>query len=100
MCARYGAAMVSPPVSLIDVAVEPRSKADQEKLGVALALLVNEDPSFRVSTDHESGQLVLHGLDEGHLDAKLEFLIHDRQIGLNVGAPQVAYRESLGKVTD
>jgi elongation factor G len=86
---------MGPPVPLVEVAVEPRSKADQEKLGVALALLVSEDPSFRVSTDHESGQLVLHGLDEWHLDAKLEFLVNDRQIGLNIGAPQVAYRESI-----
>jgi elongation factor G len=89
--------MVRPPFPLVDIAVEPRSEGDHKELGIALALLVSEDPRFSVSTDYESGQLVLHGQDEWHLDEKLDFLIRDRRIALNVGAPQVAYRESISR---
>ncbi len=81
--------------SLIEIAIEPRSKADQEKLGVALAELAAEDPSFRVSTDQESGQTILSGTDEVHLDTKLDILKRTYKVDVDVGAPQVAYREKL-----
>ena len=81
--------------SLIEIAIEPRSKADQEKLGVALAELAAEDPSFRVSTDQESGQTILSGTDEVHLDTKLDILKRTYKVDANIGAPQVAYREKL-----
>ncbi len=82
---------------IIEIAIEPKSEADQKKLGVALPKLAAEDPSFRVSTDPESGQTILCGSDEWHLDAKLDVLINDLGIGVLVGAPQVAYRETLGR---
>jgi elongation factor G len=85
------------PEPVIEVAVEPKSKADQEKLGVALAKLANEDPSFRVSTDHESGQTILKGMGELHLDIKIDILRRTYKVEANVGAPQVAYREKLGR---
>ena len=81
--------------SLIEIAIEPRSKADQEKLGVALAELAAEDPSFRVSTDQELGQTILSGTDEVHLDTKLDILKRTYKVDVDVGAPQVAYREKL-----
>jgi elongation factor G len=80
--------------SLIEIAIEPKSKADQEKLGVALAKLAAEDPSFRVSTDRESGQTILGGTSESHLDAKVGVLKRDG-IDANIGAPQVAFRERI-----
>jgi elongation factor G len=82
------------PPFLIEIAIEPKSKADQEKLDVALTRLAAEDPSFRVSTDRESGQIILGGTSEGHLDAKIEFLKSDG-IDANIGAPQVAFRECI-----
>ncbi len=85
------------PEPVIEVAVEPKSKADQEKLGVALAKLAAEDPSFRVSTDQESGQTILKGMGELHLDIKIDILRRTYKVEANVGAPQVAYREKLGK---
>jgi elongation factor G len=85
------------PEPVIEVAVEPKSKADQEKLGVALAKLATEDPSFRVSTDQESGQTILKGMGELHLDIKIDILRRTYKVEANVGAPQVAYREKLGK---
>ncbi len=85
------------PEPVIEMAVEPKSKADQEKLGVALAKLVAEDPSFRVSTDHETGQTILKGMGELHLDIKIDILRRTYKVEANVGAPQVAYREKLGK---
>jgi len=81
-------------LSLIEIAIEPKSKADQEKLGVALAKLAAEDPSFQVSTDRESGQTILKGTSEEHLDAKVGFLKRDG-IDANIGAPQVAFRERV-----
>jgi elongation factor G len=81
-------------LSLIEVAIEPKSKADQEKLGVALAKLAAEDPSFHVSTDRESGQTILKGTSEEHLDAKIGFLKRDG-IDANIGAPQVAFLECI-----
>jgi elongation factor G len=83
------------PEPVIEIAVEPKSKADQEKLGVALMKLVAEDPSFRVSTDPESGQTILKGMGELHLDIKIDILKRTYKVEANVGAPQVAYRETL-----
>ena len=85
------------PEPVIEMAIEPKSKADQEKLGVALAKLVAEDPSFRVSTDYESGQTILKGMGELHLDIKVDILRRTYKVDANVGAPQVAYRETLSK---
>ncbi len=83
------------PAPVIEIAVEPKSKADQEKLGVALAKLASEDPSFTVSTDHESGQTILKGMGELHLDIKIDILKRTYKVEANIGAPQVAYRESI-----
>jgi elongation factor G len=80
---------------VIEIAIEPKSKADQEKLGVALARLAAEDPSFRVSTDPESGQTLVKGMDEPHLDSKIDMLRRIYQVDANVGAPQVAFRERV-----
>src|SRR5271167_365314 len=85
------------PDPVIEIAIEPKSKADQEKLGVALAKLVAEDPSFRVSTDQESGQTILKGMGELHLDIKVDILKRTYKVDANIGAPQVAYREKLSK---
>ncbi|MEW6392780.1 MAG: elongation factor G [Pseudomonadota bacterium] len=85
------------PAPVIEIAVEPKSKADQEKLGVALQKLAAEDPSFTVSTDHESGQTILKGMGELHLDIKIDILKRTYKVEANIGAPQVAYRESLSK---
>jgi elongation factor G len=83
------------PDPVIEIAIEPKSKADQEKLGVALAKLVAEDPSFRVSTDQESGQTILKGMGELHLDIKVDILKRTYKVEANIGAPQVAYRETM-----
>ena len=88
------------PAPVIEIAIEPKSKADQEKLGVALAKMVAEDPSFTVQTDQESGQTIMKGMGELHLDIKVDILKRTYKVEANIGAPQVAYRESLGKVTD
>jgi elongation factor G len=88
------------PEPVIELAIEPKSKADQEKLGVALAKLAAEDPSFRVSTDQESGQTILRGMGELHLDIKVDILRRTYKVDAAVGAPQVAYREKLGKRTE
>ena len=85
------------PEPVIEIAIEPKSKADQEKLGVALAKLAAEDPSFRVSTDPESGQTILKGMGELHLDIKVDILKRTYKVDANIGAPQVAYREKLTK---
>ncbi len=85
------------PDPVIEIAIEPKSKADQEKLGIALQKLAAEDPSFRVSTDQESGQTILKGMGELHLDIKVDILKRTYKVDANIGAPQVAYRERLGK---
>ncbi|HTR12317.1 MAG TPA: elongation factor G [Roseiarcus sp.] len=85
------------PDPVIEIAIEPKSKADQEKLGVALSKLAAEDPSFRVSTDPESGQTILKGMGELHLDIKVDILKRTYKVDANIGAPQVAYREKLTK---
>ncbi len=85
------------PEPVIEVSVEPKTKADQEKMGVALNRLAREDPSFRVSTDHESGQTLLKGMGELHLEIMVDRMKREFKVEANVGAPQVAYREYLGK---
>jgi len=85
------------PQPVIEIAIEPKSKADQEKLGVALAKLVAEDPSFRVTTDKESGQTIIKGMGELHLDIKVDILKRTYKVDANIGAPQVAYREKITK---
>src|SRR6516165_5558480 len=85
------------PDPVIEIAIEPKSQADQEKLGVALAKLAAEDPSFRVSTDHESGQTILKGMGELHLDIKVDILKRTYKVDANIGAPQVAFRERVTK---
>jgi elongation factor G len=88
------------PEPVITIAIEPKTKADQEKLGVALSKLAAEDPSFRVSTDQESGQTILKGMGELHLDIKVDILRRTYKVDANIGAPQVAYRETLTKPVD
>jgi len=80
---------------LVEMAIEPRSKADHEKLVAALAKLAAEDPSFRASTDSESGRTLLKGMDELHLDTKVDILKRTHKVEVAVGAPQVAYRETI-----
>jgi elongation factor G len=85
------------PEPVIEVAVEPKTKADQEKMGVALGRLAQEDPSFRVSTDNESGQTVIKGMGELHLDIIVDRMRREFKVDANVGAPQVAYRETISR---
>jgi elongation factor G len=88
------------PDPVIELSVEPKTKADQEKMGVALNRLAREDPSFRVSTDHESGQTIIKGMGELHLEILVDRMKREFKVEANVGAPQVAYREYLGKPVD
>ncbi len=85
------------PDPVIEVAVEPKTKADQEKMGVALNRLAREDPSFRVTSDHESGQTIIKGMGELHLEILVDRMKREFKVEANVGAPQVAYREYLAK---
>jgi elongation factor G len=88
------------PEPVIEVAVEPKTKADQEKMGVALNRLAREDPSFRVTSDHESGQTIIKGMGELHLEILVDRMKREFKVEANVGAPQVAYREYLKKKVD
>ena len=88
------------PDPVIEVAVEPKTKADQEKMGVALNRLAAEDPSFRVTSDFESGQTIIKGMGELHLEILVDRMKREFKVEANVGAPQVAYRESLAKAVD
>jgi elongation factor G len=88
------------PDPVIEVAVEPKSKADQEKLGIALNRLAQEDPSFRISVDHESGQTIIKGMGELHLDIIVDRMRREFKVEANVGAPQVAFRETVSKRAD
>jgi elongation factor G len=88
------------PEPVIELSVEPKTKADQEKMGLALNRLAAEDPSFRVSTDHESGQTIIKGMGELHLEILVDRMKREFKVEANVGAPQVAYRESLAKKVD
>ncbi|RFB80869.1 elongation factor G [Methylovirgula sp. 4M-Z18] len=85
------------PEPVIEMAVEPKTKGDQEKMAEALIKLAAEDPSFRVSTDQESGQTIIKGMGELHLDIKVDILKRTHRVEVNVGAPQVAYREKITK---
>jgi len=84
------------PEPVIEIAVEPKTKADQEKMGLALARLAAEDPSFRVETDFESGQTIMKGMGELHLDILVDRMRREFKVEANIGAPQVAYRETIG----
>ena len=88
------------PEPVISVAVEPRTKSDQEKMGIALSKLAQEDPSFRVKTDEESGQTIISGMGELHLDIIVDRMKREFGVEANVGAPQVAYRETIRKVVE
>ncbi len=88
------------PEPVIEVAVEPKTKADQEKMGLALNRLAQEDPSFRVSSDIESGQTIIKGMGELHLEILVDRMKREFKVEANVGAPQVAYRESLARKVD
>jgi len=88
------------PDPVIEIAVEPKSKADQEKMGVALNRLAAEDPSFRVTSDIESGQTIIKGMGELHLDIIVDRMKREFKVEANVGAPQVAYRETFTQVTE
>ena len=88
------------PEPVISVAVEPKTKTDQEKMGIALSKLAQEDPSFRVATDEESGQTIISGMGELHLDIIVDRMRREFKVEANVGAPQVAYRETIRKAID
>ncbi|MEP4768333.1 MAG: elongation factor G [Roseibium sp.] len=88
------------PEPVIEIAVEPKTKADQEKMGIALNKLAAEDPSFRVKTDEESGQTIIAGMGELHLDILVDRMKREFKVEANIGAPQVAYRETITKVAD
>ena len=88
------------PEPVISVAVEPKTKADQEKMGIALQKLAKEDPSFRVATDEESGQTIISGMGELHLDIIVDRMKREFKVEANVGKPQVAYRETIRKMVE
>ncbi len=88
------------PEPVISVAVEPKTKADQEKMGIALQKLAKEDPSFRVATDEESGQTIISGMGELHLDIIVDRMKREFKVEANVGKPQVAYRETIRKAVE
>ncbi|WDI30985.1 elongation factor G [Hyphococcus flavus] len=88
------------PDPVIELAVEPKTKADQEKMGIALQRLAAEDPSFRVSSDEESGQTIIKGMGELHLDILVDRMKREFKVEANIGAPQVAYRETISNEAD
>jgi len=88
------------PDPVIEVAVEPKTKIDHEKMGTALSRLAQEDPSFRVTTDEESGQTIIKGMGELHLEILVDRMKREFKVEANVGAPQVAYRETISKLSD
>src|SRR5204862_747799 len=83
------------PEPVIDVAIEPKTKLDQDKLGKALAALSEEDPTFRVHTDEDTGQTIIRGMGELHLEVLVDRMMREFSVGANVGKPQVAYRETI-----
>ncbi len=83
------------PIPVIQLAVEPKTKADQEKLGMAIAKLAQEDPTFHVATDPETGQTILSGMGELHLEIIVDRMMREFGVAANVGKPQVAYRETI-----
>jgi elongation factor G len=88
------------PEPVISVAIEPKTKADQEKMGIALSKLAQEDPSFRVHTDHETGQTIISGMGELHLEIIVDRMKREFKVEANVGAPQVAYREAITRTVE
>jgi len=88
------------PEPVIEIAIEPNSKADQEKMGMALSRLMSEDPSFRVKSDEESGQTIISGMGELHLDIIVDRMKREFKVEANIGQPQVAYRETISKPTE
>ena len=88
------------PEPVIEIAVEPKTKGDQEKMGQALARLATEDPSFRVAVDHESGQTIIKGMGELHLEIIVDRMKREFKVDANVGAPQVAYRETITRTAE
>ena len=100
LCDQFKPVVLDPmqfPEPVIELAIEPKTKGDQEKLGIALGKLAAEDPSFRVNTDEESGQTIIAGMGELHLDILVDRMKREFKVEANVGAPQVAYRESITK---
>ena len=85
------------PEPVIHIAIEPKTKSDQEKMGIALGKLVQEDPSLRVRTDEETGQVIISGMGELHLEIIVDRLKREFKVEANIGAPQVAYRETITK---
>ena len=83
------------PEPVIEVAIEPKTKADQEKLGIAIQKLAEEDPTFRVKQDEETGQTIIPGMGELHLDILVDRMRREFKVEANVGKPQVAYRETI-----
>ena len=103
LCDKDKAVLLEPmefPDPVIEIAVEPKTKADQEKMGEALGRLAKEDPSFRVTSDEESGQTIIKGMGELHLDIIVDRMKREFKVEANVGAPQVAYRETLENASE
>ncbi len=88
------------PAPVIQLAIEPKTKADQEKLGMAIAKLVQEDPTLKVSTDPDTGQTILAGMGELHLEIIVDRMQREFSVGANVGKPQVAYRETIRQIAE
>ena len=88
------------PVPVISIAIEPKTKVDQERMGVALGRLAQEDPSFKVSVDHETNQTIISGMGELHLEILVDRMLREFKVEANVGKPQVAYRETISKSVD
>ncbi len=88
------------PAPVIQLAIEPKTKADQEKLGMAIAKLVQEDPTLKVSTDPDTGQTILAGMGELHLEIIVDRMQREFNVGANVGKPQVAYRETIRNIAE
>ena len=88
------------PVPVISIAIEPKTKADQERMGIALGRLAQEDPSFQVSVDHETNQTIISGMGELHLEILVDRMLREFNVDANVGKPQVAYRETITKTID
>ena len=83
------------PAPVISVAIEPKTKSDQEKLGISLDKLIREDPTFRVHTDPDTGQTILSGMGELHLEILVDRMVREFGVAANIGKPQVAYRETI-----
>ena len=92
--------MTTVPLPLIEVAIEPKAKSDRQKMSLALARLAADDPTFRVTFDHESGQTIVKGMSEAHLELMMDRLKREFEVEANIGAPQVAYRETISRKID